>query len=87
MGTRRASEKLAMPKVWRMRSATTSGGADGPGTTSRRPMSAFTLVPGQIGDRAAQAAHQLGEEPGPVLPLERDLLVVDDEGVTCHSSR
>ena len=41
----------------------------------------------EVRDRALEAAHQLGEEPGPVLPLESNLLVINDEGVTCHSSR
>ena len=42
-------------------------------------MSAFTFVHGEIGDRAAQVANELRQEPGPVFSLERDFLVVDDE--------
>ena len=36
----------------------------------------------EIGDRPAQIAHEAPHEPGPVLALERNLLVVDDDG--CH---
>ena len=68
-----------MPNVRRIRSPTSSRVAPGPSTISMRPISGRTRVDVEVGDRAAQIADEAAEEPRAVLPLERELLVVDDD--------
>ena len=53
----------------------------GPSTISMRPISARTAVTSRSDTRVAQVAHQPAQEPRTVLSLERDLLIVDDDGV------
>ena len=54
--------------------------AVGPSTISIRPMSARTSFTSRPRGRCPQVADQLADEPRAVLPLERDFLVVDDDG-------
>ena len=58
-----------MPNVWRMRSATSSGATDGPGTTSMRPMSAFTLVLGRSATARRRLRTSWARNQGRFFPL------------------
>ena len=77
----RRSEKFAMPNTRPSRSRTSSHGASAPSSISIRPM---TIAPTRTCSPASarlEVAHQQLNEPGPVPPLQRQLLVVDDDRV------
>ncbi len=76
---RPASEKFATPNVRRMRSDTASTGAVGPRTISMRPISGANGLHVEIGNGLPEMPDQAAQEPGPVLSLERELLIVDDD--------
>ena len=80
-GVRPAREKFAMPKTRSSRSRTTGHAAAGPSTSSMRPISDRTSRTSRSAVRRAQVADEPVDEPRPVPPLERDFLVVDDDGL------
>ena len=55
--------------------------ASGPSTSSIRPISVRTARTSRSAVAARRLLHQAVDEPRPVVALERDLLVVDDDGV------
>ena len=61
--------------------ATSSTAALAPSSISMRPMTERTLRDVETRQRRPEIAHQQLDEPGPVASLERELLVVNDDGI------
>ena len=86
-GARPARAKFATPNTRDTRSRTVVPIRRGPSTISIRPISATHFVHAGAARRGAQVVHEPGDEPRPVLPLQRDFLVVEDEGLHRGSSQ
>ena len=80
-GPRPAYEKLAMPNTRPNALAHLVPRRSGPSSISIRPMTERTLDDVEAGERRAQIADEHLNEPGAVPALERQLLVVHDDGV------
>ena len=78
-GVRPAYEKLAMPNVRRMRSPTSSRRRVRPEHDLDAAHQRAHRCHVEVGDRARAGCGRAGRGTRPVLPLERDLLVVDDD--------
>ena len=80
-GVRPARAKLATPNTRETRSRTVVHSADGPSTISIRPISGRTSTTPVPRVAARRLCTSRVMNHGPVLSLERDLLVVEDEGL------
>jgi hypothetical protein len=76
---RRAKEKFAIPKVRRTRSPAVSLLAAGSELDFYPPHQRTNIDNVEVGQRAPEISHKAAEKPRPVLPFERNLLVVDDD--------
>ncbi len=85
----RLRAKFAMPKTRPSRSRTAPQSAVGRARTSMRPMSTRTSLTPRSASRLSHVPRQPGDEPRAVVPLEGDLLIVDDDGfhVMCSPVR
>ncbi len=84
----RRSEKLAMPNTRRNAIARPRPTArPAPSSISIRPITDRTLDDVEAGQRRPQVADEHLDEPRPVPPLERQLLVVNDDRVHAPGER